>query len=139
VAYVVARPNGRFEIRESVHTPKGPRARSLANFVQLTDEVLEAAEGRASRPFDPVGVIASADRAGVSVMRAARQASVRDYSPAPRQDDRTPEEGAAAAGEALWDLLALADQVAPFGAPRPTEPLRFPPLAHLAANRPTAP
>ena len=40
MAYVVARPRGRFEIRESVHTPKGPRARSLANFAHLTDEVL---------------------------------------------------------------------------------------------------
>ncbi len=52
MAYVVARPKGRFEIRESVHTHKGPRARSLANFARLSDEVLATARRRASRPFD---------------------------------------------------------------------------------------
>ncbi|MHB1711596.1 MAG: hypothetical protein ACYCV7_09360, partial [Acidimicrobiales bacterium] len=33
------RRGGRFEIRESVHTPKGSRARSLASFSLLTEEV----------------------------------------------------------------------------------------------------
>src|ERR1700683_3247861 len=70
MAYVVARPRGRFEIRESVHTPKGPRARSLANFERLTDEVLESARRRASRPFDPQAVLESARRAA---SRAAAQ------------------------------------------------------------------
>jgi hypothetical protein len=52
MAYVVGRSAGRFEIRESVHTTKGPRARSLANFGILTDQVLAVAAGRAERPFD---------------------------------------------------------------------------------------
>ncbi len=59
MAYVVARPRGRFEIRESVHTPKGPRARSLANFAHLDDEVLDRARRRASRPFDTEAVRAA--------------------------------------------------------------------------------
>src|SRR5438270_14049412 len=67
MAYVVGRPKGRFEIRESVHTPKGPRARSLANFARLTDDVLGRARGRATRPFDTEAVRAAAARAGGSV------------------------------------------------------------------------
>ena len=50
MAYVVTRPRGRFEIRESVHTDKGPRARSLASFTELSDEVLaRALEARPRR------------------------------------------------------------------------------------------
>ncbi len=64
MAYVVARPKGRFEIRESLHTPDGPRARSLAGFNVLSDAVLTKAAGRAQRPFDVEAVLASARRAG---------------------------------------------------------------------------
>jgi len=79
MAYVVTRPRGRFEIRESVHTPKGPRARSLANFASFTDEVLERARKRASRPFDAEAVRAAARRAtetdDAPNLRTAPQAS----------------------------------------------------------------
>ena len=79
MAYVVARPKGRFEIRESVHTPAGPRARSLAGFTQLTDEVLARASRKAVRPFDPEAVRASAARRRRSDATApsAREATVR--------------------------------------------------------------
>ena len=76
MAYVVARPRGRFEIRESVHTPKGSRARSLARFTELSDEVLDKAGQRASRPFDADAVRASAARAGVPPRRH-RQPEIR--------------------------------------------------------------
>ena len=74
MAYVVARPKGRFEIRESVYTPKGPRARTLANFEELTDKVLDTARHRASRPFDPDAVRASAAKAsrGAAARRPGR-------------------------------------------------------------------
>lgn len=52
MAFVVARRDGRFEIRESVATPRGPRARTLATFRELSDETLEHAEARATSPFD---------------------------------------------------------------------------------------
>ncbi len=55
MAFVVARPKGRFEIRESVHTPQGPRARSLANFKDLDEEVLDKralADGQRGPRFD---------------------------------------------------------------------------------------
>ena len=64
MAYVVVRPKGRFEIRESLHTPDGPRARSLAGFDVLTDGVIAKAARRAQRPFDVEAVLASARRAG---------------------------------------------------------------------------
>src|SRR5271155_1478986 len=64
MAYVVARPKGRFEIRESLHTPDGPRARSLAGFDVLSDAVLAKAARRAQRPFDVDAVLASGRRAG---------------------------------------------------------------------------
>ena len=136
MAYVVTRPKGRFEIRESVHTPLGPRARSLANFATLTEDVLKRARRRAVRPFDAAAVRASAarlttqhgseERSRHFVEASRRMAHSLDGAPGPavRQDP----------GDALIDLLGLVAQIRPF---RPAgsapEPLRFPPLAHLRA------
>jgi hypothetical protein len=134
MAYVVARPKGRFEVRESVHTPKGPRARSLANFTELTDDVLATAARRATRPFDADAVRAAATRAANRpapemrrfVAASRRMASSLEPRPAaPRQDP----------GNALIDLLGFVAQITPFRAARPPEPLLFPPLAGLRAER----
>jgi hypothetical protein len=145
MAYVVARPKGRFEIRESVHTPKGPRARSLANFAQLNDEVLDRARQRASRPFDTDAVRAAAARAAGT--RAAPEATPRHQRPEARRFveasrrmarslEPVPLEGARQdPGDALIDLLGLVSQVGAFRPPRDPEPLRFPPLARLRAER----
>ena len=54
-------------MRESVVTPAGPRARSLASFRALDKDVLDRAERSASRPFDRDRVVASARRAGAVV------------------------------------------------------------------------
>jgi hypothetical protein len=140
MAYVVARPKGRFEIRESIHTPKGPRARSLANFTELTDEVLAKAGRRALRPFDAETVRASAARAVAPVqshgrpeMRqfvesSRRMAVALEARPQRPGSERDP-------GDALIDLLGLVAQVSTFRPPRTPEPLRFPPLARLRAER----
>ena len=162
MAYVVARPRGRFEIRESVHTPKGSRARSLASFTELSDEVLGKAGKRASRPFDADAVRASAARAGVPTRRhraaEIRQPEIRQ--PEVRQAEMQKPEmqkfvessrrmaaaletrpgGAGSSpsrdpGDALIDLLDLVSQVSAFGPARRPEPLRFPPLARLRAAR----
>ena len=108
MAYVVARPKGRFEIRESLHTPKGPRARSLANFEVLTNEVLTTARARAVRPFDPAAVLAAADRAGAPVAAQdlvlpvpGQTAWSKDDGPAPGQRDRC---------EVLLELLGFVDR-----------------------------
>jgi hypothetical protein len=149
---VVARPRGRFEIRESVHTPKGPRARTLANFEQLTDKVLDTARLRASRPFDPDAVRASALKAGMSAAtRLLGQGRLGGVAAPVRQDTRGFVEASRRMarslervprptdrrdpGDALIDLLSVVAQVSAFQAPRPPEPLRFPPLARLRAAR----
>src|SRR4051812_10982215 len=67
MAYVVRRPRGRWELRESVVTPEGPRARSLASFRVLDNDVLDRAATHARRPFDRGRVLASARRAGAPI------------------------------------------------------------------------
>jgi hypothetical protein len=142
MTYVVARPKGRFEIRESIHTPAGPRARSLAGFTVLTDEVLAKAARRAQRPFDPVTVLASGRRAGAPrtsgvagrgsenphgrfVQASRRMALTLQHPPATTTPDP---------GEALIDLLGFADAVTRSQPARPPEPLQFPVLARLARD-----
>lgn len=154
MAYVVVRPRGRFEIRESVSTPKGPRALSLANFEQLTDDVLEAARRRATRPFDADAVRASACKAEAKVAARPRRTGLGGVATPVRPDrrrfveasrrmaatleSRPPPAGTRRdPGDALVDLLGLVTQVSAFTA-RPAEPLRFPPLAHLRAARAAA-
>lgn len=67
MAFVVRRPKGRFEIRESVATAKGPRARTLAAFTELTDGVLRRASEAAHTAFDPAKITRDARRAGARV------------------------------------------------------------------------
>ena len=142
MAYVVARRKGRFEIRESLHTPDGPRARSLAGFDVLTDEVVAKAAQRAQRPFDVEAVLASARRAGAPAMIAAwrktgdsssrfveasrRMALALQRAPALRPTDP---------GAALIDLLGFADAVTRSQPARPFEPLAFPVLSRLVEDR----
>ncbi len=142
MAYVVARPKGRFEIRESLYTPAGPRAHSLAGFDVLTDAVLAKAAGRAQRPFDVGAVLASGRRAGapttVGAGKAAddsrrrfvetsrRMAKALQRPPTLRPDDP---------GAALIDLLGFADAVTRNQPPRPPSPLEFPVLARLFEGR----
>lgn len=134
MAYVVAR-GARFEIRESLHTPAGPRARSLANFSRLNDEVLATAQRRASRPFDRANVLASAARSGAPVevrdytefVDASRRFASRAEEPAerPRRDP----------GVALIELIGFADRVSRSVPRRGREELVFPLLAQLVARR----
>jgi Tfp pilus assembly protein FimV len=50
MAYVVATQAGRFEVRESKATEKGPRSRTLASFRELTDEVIAKVRATAEKP-----------------------------------------------------------------------------------------
>lgn len=70
MAFVVANKRGRFEIRESEGTPKGPRSRTLAGFSELTDEVVEKARRKAAKPFAAEELRRSAKRAGAPVARS---------------------------------------------------------------------
>jgi hypothetical protein len=138
MAYVVARRSGRFEIRESLHTAKGPRSRTLTGFSVLTDDVLSAAAQRAQRPFDSDAVLRSGRRAGARVQVVRSGASrVRDRFLAGSENmadsvSRPPANAARGdAGAALLELLGFADMVRAGQPPRPREPLAFPVLVQL--------
>jgi hypothetical protein len=78
MAFVVPTRTGRFEIRESRTTPKGPRATTLASFRELTDEVIEKAQSKAGAPLDAEDLRRAARRAGAPIAgqpvdRAARE------------------------------------------------------------------
>jgi hypothetical protein len=144
MAYVVARRNGRFEVRESLHTPDGPRARSLTGFDVLTDEVLVKAARRAKRPFDVEAVLASGRRAGAAVAamtgagRATHDSPSRFVEASRRMAlalQRPPAVRAADPGAALIDLLGFADAVTRNQPVRPFEPLAFPALSRLVEGR----
>lgn len=75
MAFLVARKNGRFEIRESVATAVGPRARTLASFRELDDDVLDRAAANARGRFDRAVIAARA--AELAVPRRADSASRR--------------------------------------------------------------
>jgi hypothetical protein len=143
MAFVVARPKGRFEIRESIHTPTGPRARSLAGFYVLTDEVLAKAARRAQRSFDLEAVLASGQRAGVpskvSTARRESESSRSRFVDASRRMavalQRPPVTRSLDPGAALIDLLGFAEAVARSQPARPLEPLEFPALARLVQDR----
>jgi hypothetical protein len=155
MAYVVARPAGRFEIRESIHTPRGPRARSLANFSVLTDQVLALAVDRATRPVDVAAVLASADKAGAAVetksigvpsrVSAVRledtERSRRRFVESSQRMVQTlerppPAGGRSEPGSVLIDLLGFADAIVASQPPRRFEPLAFPILARLTKPPP---
>lgn len=146
MAYVVVRPKGRFEIRESLHTPDGPRARSLAGFDVLSDVVLAKAARRAQRPFDIGAVLASARRAGAAVTAGAsgeaedsRVRFVQASRRMARSLERPPTRRPLDPGVALIDLLGFADAVTRSQPPRPPTPLEFPVLSRLLASRRGAP
>ena len=153
MAYVVARPGGAWEIRESRTTPAGPRGRTLATFRTLTPEVIEHARERSSRPLREKKLRELAVRAGAPVAaRSPNQTAGEllaelasgsqprpvlgrllvdaiDPGAAGRVSDSV---GAAARwiaaspaqrGETLRDLLLLTDRLP---APRAASPQRFP-------------
>ena len=142
MAYVVARPRGRFEIRESLHTPDGPRAHSLAGFDVLSDIVLAKAARRAQRPFDVGAVLASGRRAGAPVTAgpgAGADGSRGHFVEASRRMardlQRTPTRRPVDPGATLIDLLGFADAVTRNQPPRPPAPLEFPVLLRLLDSR----
>jgi hypothetical protein len=141
MAFVTATKNGRYEIRESRSTPAGPRSRTLASFKELDAETIDKARARAGSPLDPAELHRAALRAGAPIApspvdRASRELLARlarGEEPSPmlkrllldvlESQRREPVSDAARAvsewadatagerGEALADLLQLADAV----------------------------
>jgi hypothetical protein len=69
MAFVVATKPGRYEIRESAQTPKGPRSRTLASFRELDSGVIEEARTKAAKAIDAAELRGAARRAGAPVAR----------------------------------------------------------------------
>lgn len=90
MAFVVQRADGRFEIRESVTTPAGPRAHTLASFRVLNDRVIGQARARARRPFDAPKIRARARALGVPERRDAASVSARALIGQLREGEQLP-------------------------------------------------
>lgn len=152
MAFVVRRPQGRWEIRESFATDRGPRARTLVTFKTLSPQVIKRAVRAAKRPLDPGELVRAARRAGVPVAltegESLAQSLLRHIThggavrpglrrllldrlsgePAPSVDGSVAEWIGASPeerGAALVDLLGLVDRL-PVRRPAP---LRFPRLS----------
>jgi hypothetical protein len=67
MAYVTARANGSWELRESHSTPHGPRSRTLASFKELDPEIVELARKRSAMPLRADELRAAARRVGAPV------------------------------------------------------------------------
>ena len=158
--YVVPRPQGTWEIRESHATPAGPRSRTLASFRTLTPEILARARARSSKTLGESELRSAALRAGAPVAASASDSAAAEllkqlasgHTPRPvlrgllldalRSEHRRPTGNAQAAaawitatprehGEALRDLLLLSDRLPSGRASR--GPLLFPRVSPSAA------
>jgi hypothetical protein len=67
MAYVVATKPGRFEARESLSTPRGPRSRTLASFRELTAETVKRVQESSEKPPTAAELTRLALRAGAPV------------------------------------------------------------------------
>jgi hypothetical protein len=67
MAYVVATKPGRYEVRESVSTPKGPRSRTLVGFRELTAETIERVRDKSEKPPTGEELTRLALRAGAPI------------------------------------------------------------------------
>jgi hypothetical protein len=78
MTFVVGTRPGRFEIRESASTPRGPRSRTLASFRELDDAVIERAREKAAKAIDAAELRRSARRAGAPVARSPVDRAARE-------------------------------------------------------------
>jgi len=79
MAYLVRRSGDRFDLREAVATRAGPRSRTLATFrPPLTQEILERAAARATRPFDRSALLARAAQLGVATTERRKDRAARE-------------------------------------------------------------
>jgi hypothetical protein len=78
MAFVVPTRRGRFEVRESRNTPKGPRSQTLVSFTELSDEVIEKARAKAAKPPNPTELRRSAKRAGAPIRKPVAERAARE-------------------------------------------------------------
>ena len=90
MAFVVKRPEQRFEIRESESTPRGPRARTLVSFRELTEEVLDTAAARSRGALDRARLKARAIALGAAVGPPIMQTAAHQVITAHGRGERLP-------------------------------------------------
>ncbi len=74
----IRKQSDRYEIRECLVTPRGPRQLSLASFRgALTPEVLDEAEAKARKPLARADLVARAVRMGIPVSERRRHPEAR--------------------------------------------------------------
>lgn len=78
MAFIVPTKRGRFEIRESSATPKGPRSRTLASFHELDDAVIEKAREKTDKSIDAAELHRSARKVGAPIKQPAVDRSARE-------------------------------------------------------------
>jgi hypothetical protein len=78
MTFIVPTKPGRFEIRESANTAKGPRSRTLASFRELDDSVIAKARARAAGAPDPSDLRNAARRVGAPVARTPVDRAARE-------------------------------------------------------------
>lgn len=157
MAYVTARKNGTWEVRESARSAKGPRSRTLASFRELTPDVIEQVKDRSSMTVDvddlrrravaagaPM-IESFADRSAAELLRQSalghhpRKAIIRLLAETFEGSDEPVSDPARAMAawigatqrersEALIDLLLLADHLPP-STRRPNR--RFPAISSV--------
>jgi hypothetical protein len=116
MAFIVPTRAGRFEIRESRKTPRGPRSRTLATFKELTDEVIDQARERAVKSPNADDLRRLARRVGAPVAREPADQAARELI-AELGKGREPE-------PKLRRLLAAKLADGPTGATTPADPAR---------------
>jgi len=104
MAFVVRRPEQRFEIRESESTSRGPRARTLVSFVEMSDGVLDLAQARARGVLDRARLRARAVALGASVAPPVSHVAAHDLLRACGQGEHLPSAVAAVLRQALTDV-----------------------------------
>jgi hypothetical protein len=90
MSFIVPTRRGKFEIRESHSTPKGPRSKTLVTFSELTDDVIDKAQGRATDPPSSEELRNAARRIGAPVGRELADQAARELI-AELGKGRTPE------------------------------------------------
>ena len=158
MAYVVHRGDGRWELRESRATPRGPRSRTLATYRVLTPDVVAHAISRSESGLNEAEIERACERSGVTGPRSASDIAAQHLigelalgkGPSAVLRAQLVDalagpvlEGAAAAharnptpltaaerGEALRELLDLTDRLPA----RPVRPLSFPPIGRLGVG-----
>ena len=78
MAFIVPTTRGRFEVRESHSTPKGPRSRTLVSFRELDDAVIEKAREKTAKTLDPAKLRHAARRVGAPVARSPIDRAARE-------------------------------------------------------------